>query len=101
MSHPLLAFPPRWRRLEKVSGSISCTPCYWSDVEAGLVVPKYSGQVFYFADLGEMWVYVQEPVRSSWVVRFIIALGVTLLALESVAIYELFQRLREAGMLWW
>lgn len=100
---PDLLRPECWRPADDIQDHAkSVTMCHFKDIERGWVVPKYSGQVFYFADYDSYWVYIEptpEPVRSSWGARFIIILCLVLLVVDVVLITELIQRLQERGML--
>lgn len=83
--------PEHWTpisQFELKPGTYSYMTCHWTDVERGIVVPKHNGQIFYFADLYEMWVYVEpktEPDRERWgwvnwliLVLFLLFFGVDL-----------------------
>lgn len=99
-SHPDLAEPSCW---EKVSiqdfSNYAVMACHWSDVTLGKVVPKYAGQVFYFADLDEMRMFrgypasEHQPQPSRWPTRIVIAIFLALFGVDLWLVWVLFNRL--------
>lgn len=101
--------PRCWEPLNKIEldpGNYSYMTCHWTDVERGIVVPKYRGQIFYFVDLDSMWVYYPEAIEPKrdemrWFGRLLLAIFIlTLLGVGWLLwqlISELYQR---TGWFW-
>lgn len=103
MNRPDLVTPPRpyWEPIGHLDpGNYPYMSCHWSDVRDGYVVPKHKDQIFYFADLYEMWVFrgvpdlePEPPQRSWWPERIIIIVGMILFGVDLWLAWHLFNRL--------
>ncbi len=81
--------------------------CHWTDIERRYVVPKYAGQTFFFADINEHWIYLGPPAEEQvdeksnsdkMLALVIFTMCIPVLVFDLFLIYELFSRMREAGV---